>query len=109
MPHLVFRGIRKEDLVDFEKELLVNASDMINCPIDHFTVEWQDTLFISNGIENNGGYPFVNIFWFKRPLEQEKAIMQLITDAVHLKGYKDVCIYFHELNPKKYYENGISF
>jgi len=109
MPHLIFKGIKKEDVVSIEKDLIQVLSLIIDCPVDHFTVEWQETMFISGGLENTGGYPFITIHWFNRPEHQEQAVASHLTKIIKLKGYSDVCVYFNDLIPEKYYENGVSF
>lgn len=106
MPHIIFKGIGIEEVKRIEQPIINAISEIINCPVEHFTAEWMHTLFISNGIENNGGYPFVNVNWFQRTQEMQDEVAKIITDFVVKMGYDEVCVMFNTLNPNAYYENG---
>lgn len=109
MPHIIFRGIDVADVKEIEKPMVQEISSIVNCPVDHFTVEWTPTLFISGGVENSGGYPFVTINWFKRSRDQQDDVAKIVTKIVLDLGYSDVCVYFNELDPTAYYENGVHY
>lgn len=109
MPHIVYKAIDVEDVKKIERIIIQEISKIVNCPQEHFTTEWTPTLFISQGVENTGGYPFVTVNWFKRSREQQDDVAKVITQAVLELGYSDVCVYFNELDPSAYYENGVHY
>lgn len=109
MPHIIFKGIDMEDVKRIEKLIVKEISILVNCPVDHFTVEWTPTIFITQGVENTGGYPFVNINWFKRSREQRDEAAKIITNQILDLGYTNVCVYFNEIEPSAYYENGMHY
>jgi len=109
MPHIIYKGIGIEEVKRIEQPIICAISEIVNCPVEHFTTEWMHTLFISHGIENNGGYPFVTINWFKRPQEMQNEVAKVVTEFVMKLGYDDVCVYFNELVPTSYFENGVHY
>ena len=109
MPHIIYKAIDVEDVKQIEQPIIQEIAQIINCPADHFTSEWTPTLFISHGLENSGGYPFVTVNWFKRSREQQADVAKIITQAILDLGYSDVCVYFNELEPSAYYENGVHY
>lgn len=109
MPHIIYKAMDIEDVKKIEQPIIQEMSKIMNCPPDHFTTEWMPTVFLSHGIENAGGYPFVTINWFKRPIEQQAEVAKIVTQFVLGLGYSDVCVYFNELTPSSYYENGENF
>lgn len=109
MPHIIYKGMSIEEVKLIEADIIHEVSQMIECPADHFTTEWMHTMFITKGVENSGGYPFVTINWFKRNQSKRDAVAKVITEAVIKLGYSDVCVYFNELKPDHYYENGEHF
>lgn len=109
MPHIVYRAIEVEEVKKIEQPIIQEISKIVNCPPNQFTTEWTPTLFISHGQENSGGYPFVTINWFKRSSDQQTEVAKVITQYILELGYSDVCVYFNELEPSAYYENGVHF
>ncbi len=109
MPHLRFRGIKKEELIEISKELVDELSPIIDCPRDWFTLEHISTEFIFDGSESKG-YPFIEVLWFDRGQD----IKDKVSNIIHSKikpFYKDsdICTTFTALDGKNYYENNKSF
>lgn len=109
MPHIIYKGLALDEVKQIEYKVVEALSQIIDCPMDHFTSEWCSNVFVSGGIENAGGYPFVSIHWFERPLNQKIEVATYVTNMVKALGYQDVCVYFNVLDPKCYFENGSHF
>lgn len=109
MPHIIYKGMDIEEVKAIENEAVEMISELIDCPVDHFTSEWIQAVFISEGKENKGGYPFVTINWFERPMAQQIEVATYLTEIIKRFGYQDVCVYFNILDPNRYFENGTHF
>lgn len=109
MPHIIYKGLELSQVKIIEAKVVDALSKIIDCPVDHFTSEWTPSIFVLRGEENQGGYPFVTINWFKRSETMQNQAAEVITDSIKAFGYQDVCVYFGELSPIHYYENGTHF
>lgn len=105
MPHLRFRGMKKEELKLINKELILKLEKIVNVPKDHFTVEFIPSVYFFDGEEGKNSYPFVEIKWFSRDENIKKETVKVIDELLRQFGYEDIAVYFEELNPKNYYEN----
>lgn len=108
MPHLRIRGMKKDEIVKISTELLDELVRVIDVPRDHFTIEYVKSTFIFDGQENKNNYPFVEVLWFKREDKMDE-VATIITTFIKPFEYDDVAVYFTDLNPKHYYENGEHF
>jgi len=104
MPHLTVRGMKLEELKVIQEELLNGLSILLSTPVDHFTLEHENTIFISNE-----SYPRVQVNWFKRTEELKQTTANLITDMIKRFNYEDVCVYFQDLDKSNYFENKNNF
>lgn len=109
MPHIRFRGMKREEVQDMSTELLNELVKLINVPRDHFTLELEETTFFYDGETDKNAYPFVNVEWFDRGMETMQATANIITNAVKAYQYNDVGVYFRNLRKEHYYENGEHF
>lgn len=106
MPHLIFKGVAPNEVGNISESLIESLATAIECPVDHFTVEWQETLFFRQGSAGAGGYPFVTMNWFARPQPVQDQVAKMINDSVMNLGYEEVCVMFNILEPTRYYDNG---
>lgn len=109
MPHLRCRGMEREELLKLSEPLLDFLVDLIEVPRDHFTLEYINTGFIRDGRSDTMPYPFIEVLWFARGEEKKKEIAKRLTDAFQNLGYTTVTVYFTDLDPTQYYENGDHF
>ena len=109
MPHLRVRGMEKNQLIEISKPLIEKLSQEINCPKDYFTLEYVESIFILDGKENEGGYPFVDVKWFERDSETMYSAANIITNMIKKFGYEYVTVYFSNLTKEHYFENGERF
>ncbi len=109
MPHLRFRGIKKEEVKEISRELVDQLAEIVQCPRDWFTLEYIDTEFIFDGKES-AGYPFVEVLWFDRGQEAKDRAGAVVTKLIRRRyPVEDICVIFTNLNEKDYYENGNHF
>lgn len=109
MPHLRFRGLEKNELLEISSNILEDISELTSTPKDHFTMEYIESIFIFDGKENGNRYPFVSVDWFARGEEMMEKTARIITNAIKKYGYEDVAVYFTDLEKARYYENGEHF
>ncbi|MEG2588053.1 MAG: DUF1904 family protein, partial [Cetobacterium sp.] len=79
MPHLKFRGIDKNILIENSKELIDGLTALIKCDRTWFTIEHSETEYIFDGAIVDG-YIFVDVQWFDRGQETQDKVATLITD-----------------------------
>lgn len=108
MPHIRFRGCSKQEVVETNKELIDKLSSALGCERDDFTVEFIDSLYIFDGIEENNKYPFIEVLWFKRD-EHKQEVVDIINELFAPFKYDYLTVYFTNLKPGDYYENGKHF
>lgn len=109
MPHLRFRGMKKEEIKDISRGLVDELTEIIECPRGWFTLEHIETTFIYDE-EEVKGYPFVEVLWFDRGQEVKDRAGKAVCDHVrkhHTEG--EICVIFTNLEGKDYYENGEHF
>jgi hypothetical protein len=108
MPHLRFRGCNQSEVIEMNRRLISKLSDIVGCPQDDFTIEFIDSLFVFDGLEEGNKYPFVEILWFNRD-ELKQQVVDVINEMFAPYKHDYVTVYFVNLNPGDYYENGKSF
>jgi len=108
MPHLRFRGCNQTEVIEMNRRLISKLSKVLGCPKDDFTVEYIDSLFVFDGLEEGNKYPFIEVLWFKRD-EHKQEVVDIINELFKPYHYEYVTVYFNNLDPGDYYENGKSF
>ncbi|MGL4989129.1 MAG: DUF1904 domain-containing protein [Cetobacterium sp.] len=109
MPHLKFRGLKKEILIENSKELIDGLTAIIQCDRSWFTIEHSETEYIFDG-EIVPGYIFIDIAWFDRGQEVKDLVANFITDfCKRLTNNNDTTVIFHPLEGSNYYDNGTHF
>lgn len=81
MPHLRFRGVKREEVKEISRELVDHLAEIVQCPRDWFTLEYIDTEFIFDGKETDG-YPFVEVLWFDRGQEAKNRAGAVVTELI---------------------------
>lgn len=107
MPHLRFRGIERDALMQLSGPLVEQLSALTGAPVAHFTIERVQTEFIISG-EAVAGYPFVELMWFDRGQAIQDQAAQLITEQVKAQvgAAVDVAVIVLPLTRSAYYDNG---
>ncbi|PAT01329.1 hypothetical protein CI105_07055 [Candidatus Izimaplasma bacterium ZiA1] len=104
MPHLRFRGCLLEEVKSINNELVKSLSDLLETPIDYFTIEYENSDFTSKE-----KYPFITVLWFDRGEDIKQEVANIITDFMKEFKYDDVCVYFDDLKKENYFENKVNF
>lgn len=109
MPHIKFRGIEKQLIIEHSKEIIDGLSEIIKCDRTWVTLEHLDTEYIFD-TKIVSGYTFAEIFWFKRENSiQDKAAEFLTTLLKKINNNNDTTVIFFPLIPENYYDNGVHF
>lgn len=109
MPHLRFRGIEKDDLLKISVDLLNELEQIIGCPRDYFTLEYINSTYIFDGVEDSGKWPYVEVLWFDRGAKVMEKTALAITKLIKEFPYNDVTVNFTNLTESHYFENGKHF
>ena len=109
MPHLRFRGLKKEEVMEVSVDLIDKLSAIMECPKVHFTLEHISSLYIADGEEAKVKYGFVEIMWFKRSDEIKQLVASAITSSLSKYDREDVSIYFYDMEKENYFKNGVLF
>lgn len=109
MPHIKFRGIKKDTIISNSKEIIDSLTSIIGCERSWFTLEHIDTEYIFDG-DIVQGITFAEVFWFERDKEtKDKVAAFLTTFLMNLNNKKDTTIIFFPLVGENYYDNGVHF
>lgn len=109
MPHLRIRALNESVIQKLSIELPQELAQLMQTPIDNFTVEKVATEFYKNGARTEGD-PMIEVLWFDRGQEMKNACAKKITDLVrnHSKA-DDIAVVFTALPRESYFENGEHF
>lgn len=109
MPHLNFRGMEKQILIDHSKELVDGLTEIVKCDRTWFTIEHTETEYIFDG-KIVPGYIFVEVDWFDRGQRVRDLVAEFLTKfCKKYNDNQDTTIIFHHLDDKSYYDNGEHF
>ncbi|MBN2260563.1 MAG: DUF1904 family protein [Clostridiales bacterium] len=97
MPKLVFSNINLKTVKIFRNEMVEKLSKTTNTSRDDFTIEINTNEFLT------GDYPFIDIYWFKRDLDVQDQVANIINDILNDNAIEEMDIYFHELEKRNYY------
>lgn len=109
MPHIKFRGIEKNKIVENSNEIIDGLTNIIKCHRSWFTLEHQETQYIFDG-KFIQGYTFAEIFWFPREKEIKDQVAKYLTNILkQINNNNDTTIIFFPLTGENYYDNGEHF
>ncbi len=110
MPHIRIRGIEKEVVTAVGKDLVNEMVDLMKCPKEAITLEYIETLYIDEGVENAGVLPLIEIAWFYRDQEVKQAVAEAVTKIIKSERELDrVVVYFTDMTKEHYFVNGGSY
>ncbi len=110
MPHIRIRGLEKEVVTAIGKDLVNEMVELMKCSKEAITLEYIETLYIEEGIENTGVLPMVEIGWFYRGPEVKQAVAETVTKIIKTeKDVKKVAVYFTDMEKDNYFVNGIHY
>lgn len=103
MPQLIFKGIKKEHVEKFSKELVEELATISETPLDYFTLEVPQTSYVANGAPFEM-FPLVEVIQFERSAPVERQMAICIAQKVKDLGYSVCEVYYIHLEKKDYYE-----
>lgn len=103
MPQIIFKGVKKDDVISISKSLPTLLSDVSATPVDYFTLELPNTQYFSNGKECEM-YPLIEVIQFDRGLDIESKMAHIIQSCVKKCGYSECEVYFTHIEKQNYYE-----
>ena len=109
MPHLRLYAVPEEAAVAASETLLPKLAEIVDCPLDYFTLQLINSTFYSAG-KKVCGEPYIDVHWFAR----EQAVQDKFAACVqefflpYFSGQDITCV-FTTLEGKDYYENGVHY
>lgn len=109
MPHIRIRALPESVVQKLSLELPHDLAQILQTPIDNFTVELIATEFYKNGVRAQGD-PMIEILWFDRGPEMKNKCANKITALVQKHCDAEyVSVIFIEIPKENYFENGEHF
>lgn len=105
MPFFRFHCVDRERLAPVSGRMIDQIVEAVGCPREHIVLEVISSDYIFDG-EIQAGWPFVEVSWFKRPLQQQDAVAKIVNNVLKEAGYANADVYFEYLEERNYYENG---
>lgn len=110
MPHIRIRGLEKSVVVAVGKELVNEMVEVMKCPKSVITLEYIETLYIDEGVENTGVLPMVEIAWFDKGAEVKQEVADTITRLINSeKKVERLAVYFTDMTKENYFANGVHY
>lgn len=103
MPQLIFKGVKRDDVISLSKNLSNILAEISDTPVDYFTFERPNTEHFSFG-EIFEMYPLIEIIQFNRGKNVEEKMAQLIQSEIKKLGYDECEVYFTHIEKEDYYE-----
>lgn len=109
MPHIRIRALNETAVQKLSSELPEALSNLLQTPIDNFTVEKVETRFFKNGVRSEGD-PMIEVLWFDRGQEVKDNCAQKITELVrsHVNA-EYIAVVFTAIPKESYFENSEHF
>jgi hypothetical protein len=105
VPQLILHAYDTNDVCKNSQTLLEALADVMDTPIDWFTIEVMSSQFVF-GNQVIKGAPKIEVLWFERGQEVQDKAAKLIDDWSKALGYADLEMWFTPLDKSRYYENG---
>lgn len=106
MPFLRFHETDRMRLLEVSREMTDKIQEALGCPREHIVLELINSERVWDGQFIAGEWPFVEVWWFERPLDVQNQVAQIIYACLKKVGYEHSDVYFHILENRNYYENG---
>lgn len=103
MPQLIFKGTKRQDVLELSKVLPKMLSEVSATPIDYFTIEFSNNEFFSDG-KVFDMYPLIEVILFDRGRQVEEKMAKIIKEQVMLRNYKECEVYMTHIEKENYYE-----
>ncbi|WP_010293253.1 DUF1904 family protein [Clostridium senegalense] len=108
MPMLKIRGIDESKILEVSTELIDELEKIIGCPRDYFSMELINSTYIMDGKKVQAP-SIIEVSWFDRGQDIQDKVAKAITKYFKTEAMPCLDIIFHNLEEKRYYENGEHF
>lgn len=103
MPHLIFKGINKEKMVDISNILPKKLSPLFGgVPDNWFFLEHIDVKYYYQGVELEN-FPIVQINWYDKGPQVKEEVVSAINEVLEKLGYKSVKMFFINLDSNSFF------
>ncbi|MGB3366766.1 MAG: DUF1904 family protein [Acidaminobacteraceae bacterium] len=109
MPHLRFRGLKKEEVMEVSVDLIDKLALAMDSSKAHFTIEYIPSIYILDGKESVTNHVFVEMLWFSRSDKTKQSVANIITDFLSKYNYENIAVYFIDMEKENYFKNGTHF
>ena len=108
MPQLMIKGVKRERMPLLVKDTRARLAEIIGCPEDWLTYEWQPSVFF--GSEGEEPFiPVIQVWWFDRARQTRDRVAGYLDGYLREKGFPGTQISFHLFREEAYYEDGEHF
>ena len=104
MPHMIFKGVPQEKMLQMTPALLTKLSEAIGCPEDWLIIEGQSTTFYNrSGVDKN---PMINVttWWYPRSAAVQEATAMVLKEALNAQGFEAMQLVFSPIADGCFYE-----
>ncbi len=109
MPHIRIRSLDDSAVQKLSLELPTELAQILQTPVDNFTVEMIATQFYKNGVRAEGD-PLIEVLWFDRGQEKKNLCAKKITELVQkFSSAEYISVVFTVIPKESYFENGEHF
>lgn len=109
MPFFRFHFVEASSLMAVSRKMTDRIEAVVGCPREHIVLEVIHSVIIGDGEIKKGEWPLVEVDYFERSKEIQDAVAKIISECLMEVGYTNSDVYFRYLNPRNYYENGVSY
>lgn len=109
MPFLRFHFVEPRRLAGVSRQMTGRIQEIIGCPREHIVLEVIHSNVVVDGEIREGEWPLIEVDYFERPREVQKAVAKTISECLRIAGYPNSDVHFRYLLPENYYENGEQF
>lgn len=102
MPHLIFNGVKKEDVQTVSKNTQFKLAEICNTTPTNFIFDYIESTWYLGGDEMSK-YPLIEIKMFDRGREVEKNMYRVISGELEKLGYEDIELYIIHLQKESYF------
>lgn len=108
MPHIKFHNLNENEVMSIAQNTVQTLSKAVDLPVDWFQfINLNSNITV---IDNNDvKVCYVIVDWFKRNDTIKQEVVNILDTEIRKYDFKEVVIYFNELEGSNYFEDGASF
>ncbi len=108
MPNINCCNLSEEKVIKLSKKTCNKLAEKIGCPSDWLCyIVKNEQIIVESEINQETCY--IEVEWFKRSDEVRDEVVNILDEQLREIGYKEIMIYFTELDVDNFYENKQKF